>query len=52
MRGLRGHFHVTASANFVFQGNDYGVAFAFEKTFEAAQQIFVDFASDLGPFFR
>jgi hypothetical protein len=52
MRGLRGHLHVAASANFVFQGDDDGVTFAFEKTFEAAQQIFVDFASQLGPFFR
>ena len=51
MRGLRGHLHMTAGANFVFQRNDHGVAFALEKTFEAAQQIFVDFTGDLGAFF-
>src|SRR6266487_3007989 len=52
MRGLRGHLHMTASANFVLQRNDHRVAFALEKTFEAAQQIFIDFAGDLGAFFR
>ena len=52
MRRLGGHLHMTASTNFVFQRNDHGVAFALEKTFEAAQQIFVDFTGDLGAFFR
>ena len=52
MRGLRGHLHMTASANFVFQRNDYRIPLALEKTFETVQQIFVDFAGDLGPFFR
>ncbi len=52
MRGLGGHFHVTTGANFVFQRDNHGVAFAFEKTFETAQQILVDFAGDLRAFFR
>jgi len=52
MRRLGGHFHVATGADFVFQRNDHGIAFALEKALEAAQQIFVDFAGDLGPFFR
>jgi hypothetical protein len=36
MRRLSGHFHVTTGADFVFECNNNGVAFAFEKTFEAA----------------
>jgi hypothetical protein len=36
MRRLSGHFHVATGADFVFERNNNGVAFAFEKTFEAA----------------
>ena len=37
VRGLRGHFHVAAGANFVFERDNNSVAFAFEKTFEPAK---------------
>ena len=37
MRRLGGHFHVAAGTNFVFKCDNNRVAFAFEKTFEAAQ---------------
>jgi hypothetical protein len=37
MRGLGGHFHVAAGANFVFERDNNSVAFAFEETFEPAQ---------------
>ena len=39
MRRLGGHFHVATGADFVFQRNDHGIAFALEKALEAAQQI-------------
>src|SRR5207253_2725085 len=47
MRRLRGHFHVTASANFVFKRDNHRIAFAFKKTFETSEQILIDFAGHL-----
>jgi len=52
MRGLGGHFHVTTGTNLVFQRDNHRVTFAFEKTFETAEQIFVDFAGDPRALFR
>jgi hypothetical protein len=51
MGRLGGHFHMAASAHFVFERDNHGVAFAFEKTLEPAQQILLDLASDLGTLF-
>jgi hypothetical protein len=52
MRGLRGHFHVTTGANFVFERDHGSIAFAVEKTLETAEHIFVNLPSQLAAFLR
>ena len=39
--GRGGQFHVAAGANTVFDGDNGGIAFAGEESFEASQQILV-----------
>ena len=41
------HFHVAAGANAMLDGNDSRIALAFEKTFEPAEQILVNFRGQM-----
>jgi hypothetical protein len=50
MRDLRGHFHVTTGANFVFERDYSSIAFAVEKTLETAEHIFINLPGQLGAF--
>ena len=50
--GLRGDFHVATGANIVLERDDRRIAFAGKKPFEAIEYIFINFAGQLGAFFR
>src|SRR6266536_1536596 len=47
----RGHFHMTAGADFMFECDDDRVSLACEKALETAQQVLVNLAGKLSPLF-